>query len=109
MLPFYHEFGILKRNRAFRDYAETYEVETIDKKGLDDSLLLSKTTIKNLFNDLLREKGGFKYILTTKITLKKHINYNETKYATVYFNSEVKTIINERYHLNESFEKYQIH
>ena len=48
MLPFYYEAGILKRNRAFRNYAETYEVETIAKKNLDDSLLLSKTSIKKL-------------------------------------------------------------
>ena len=46
MLPFYDDVGILKRNRAFRNYAEAYEVETTHKKSLDDSLLLSKTSIK---------------------------------------------------------------
>ena len=61
--------------------------------------------MKNLFNDLLREKRGFKYILGTKIILNKRINDNETKYPTVYFNSITKTIINQRYHLNELFEK----
>ena len=33
------------------------------------------------------------------------INDNEHKYSTVYFNSLVKTVINQRYHLNDSFEK----
>ena len=61
--------------------------------------------MKNLFNDLLREKKGFKYILGTKIILNKRINDNEIKYPTVYFNSITKTIINQRYHLNELFEK----
>ena len=61
--------------------------------------------MKNLFNDLLREKRGFKHILGTKIILNKRINDNETKYHTVYFNSITKTIINQRYHLSELFEK----
>ena len=33
----------------------------------------------------------------------KRINDNEHKYSTVYFNSPVKTVINQRYHLNDSF------
>ena len=60
-----------KKQRAFRNYFETNEVETIDKTSLSDSLFLSKHSIKNLSNDLLRERRGFKHILTTKITLKK--------------------------------------
>ena len=71
MLPFYDDVGILKRNRAFRNYAETYQVETIDDKSLDDPLFLSKNSIKSLFNDLLSEKNVVKYILSTKITFKK--------------------------------------
>ena len=47
---------------------------------------------------------GFKYVLSAKIKLKKRINENEPKYATVYFNSLIKTVINRRY-LNESFEE----
>ena len=93
MLPFYNHVGSLKKQKAFRNYSETYEMETIDNKSLDDSFFLSKTSIKILFNDLLK-KRGFKYILSTKITLKKRISDNETKYITVYFNSEAKMIIN---------------
>ena len=40
---------------------------------------MSKNSIKNLFDELLREKS-------TKVTLKKRINDNEHKYSTVYFN-----------------------
>ena len=104
-LPVYDDDGIFKRQRAFRNYFENYEVEAIDKKSLRDSLVLSKHSIKNLFNDLLREKQGFKYILSIKITFKKQINDNETLFITLYFNSEVKTITNQRYYLNDSFEK----
>ena len=73
------------------------EVEAVDKKGWSDPLVLSKHSIKNLFNDLLREKKGFKYILTIKITLKKPINYNENIFRTIHFSSEAKTITNQRY------------
>ena len=66
---------------------------------------MSENSIKNLFDELLREKRGFKYVLNTKIILKKRINDNEHKYSTVYFNSLVKTVINRRYHLNDSFEE----
>ena len=46
MLPFYDDVDILKKQKTFRNYSETYEVETIDNKSLDDSIFLSKTYIK---------------------------------------------------------------
>ena len=73
VLPFYDDVGVLKRQRAFRNYAETYEVEAIDNRSLDDSLRLSKTSIKDLFNDLLRERRGFKFILNAKATFKNEL------------------------------------
>ena len=80
MLLFYDDVAVLRKEKAFKNYAKTYKVEAIDNKSLSDSLSLSKNSIKNLFNDLLREKRGFKYILSTKITSEKHINDHETKY-----------------------------
>ena len=67
---------------------------------------MSKNSIKNLFDELLREKRGFKYIISVKITLKKQINDNEFDPGTLYFNSLVKRVINRRYHLNDSLKKY---
>ena len=64
-----------------------------------------KNSIKNLFDELLREKRGFKYRISVKITLKKQINDNEFAPRTLYFNSIVKMVINQRYHLNDSFEE----
>ena len=66
---------------------------------------MSKKSIKNLFDKLLREKRGFKYIISVKITLKKRINDNEFEPKTVYLNSSGKTVINRGYYLNESFEE----
>ena len=66
---------------------------------------VSKNSIKNLFDDLLWERRGFTYIIIVKITLKKRVNDNEFIPRTLYFNSLVKTVINRRYHLNDSFEE----
>ena len=60
---------------------------------------VSKNSIKNLFDELLREKRGFKYIIFDKITLKKRINDNGFDPKTLCFNSPVKTVINQRYRL----------
>ena len=62
---------------------------------------VSKISLKNLFDELLREKRSFK----NKITLKKRINDNEFDPGTLYFNSLMKTVINRRYHWNDSFEE----
>ena len=63
-LPFYDDINISRKERAFRGYAKTYKVEIINNKSFSDLLLyVSKNSIKNLFNELLREKRGFKYII----------------------------------------------
>ena len=46
-------------------------------KNLSDLLSVNENSVKNLFDELLREKKGFKYIISVKITLKKRINDNE--------------------------------
>ena len=80
-------------------------MEIVNNKNLSDSLSVSKNSIKNFFDELLREKRGFKWILSATITLKKRINDNEADPKKLYFNSLVKTVINQRYHLNDSFEE----
>ena len=104
-LPFYDDINILRKERAFRGYAESYKVEFINNKNVSDSLSLSKNSTKYLFDELLREKRGFRYIISVKITLKRRINDNEFEPKTLYFNSLIKTVINQRYHLNDSFEE----
>ena len=51
---------------------------------------VSKNCIKRLFDELLRWKRGFKYIINVKITLKKQINDNEFEHKTLYFESPTK-------------------
>ena len=45
-LPFYDDINISRKDRAFKNYAETYQVEIIDNKSLNDSLSVSKNSIK---------------------------------------------------------------
>ena len=92
-LPFYNDINI-SRKRALRGYVETYKVEIINNKNLSDSLSVSKNSVKNLFDELLREKKGFKYIISVKILLEKQIDDNEFDPKTLYFNSLIKTVIN---------------
>ena len=93
--PFYKQsinddINISRNERALRGYAEAYKVEIFNNRNLSDSLSVSKKSIKNLFDKLLREKRGFKCIISVKITLKKQINDNETDPRTVYLNSSAK-------------------
>ena len=111
--PFYKQptnddINILRNERALRGYAEAYKVEIINNRNLSDSLSVSKKSTKNLFDELLREKRGFKYIISVKSTLKKRINDNEIDPRTVYLSSSNKTVINRGYYLNESFDKVLI-
>ena len=48
----------------------SYEVELVEKKDPIEQLEASKSSIKDLFNDLLNETKGFKYQITLKFMLK---------------------------------------
>ena len=58
-LPFYDDINISRKERAFKIYVETFEVDIINNKSLSDSLSVSKNSMKNLFDELLREKKAF--------------------------------------------------
>ena len=104
-LPFYDDINISRNERTLRGHAKTYKVEIINNKNLSNSLSVSKNNIKNLYDELLIKKKGFKYIISVKISLKKRLNNNEFDPKTLYFNSLVKTVINQRYRLIDSFEE----
>ena len=69
-LPFYEEMNIIKTNHTFRGYAEGYKVEMIENKDPINQLQASKSSIKDLFSDLLNETKRFKYKVTLKVTLR---------------------------------------
>ena len=92
-LPFYDQLNIIKTDQAFSGYAASYKVEIVDKKDLIVQLEASKSSIKDLCNDLLNETKGFKYQITVKVLLKKYKPNEEIELTPVHFNSSTKTII----------------
>ena len=52
-LPFYEQLSVIKTNQAFRGYAMSYKVETIERKDPIVQLEANKSSIKDLFSDLL--------------------------------------------------------
>ena len=69
-LPFYEEVKIIKANHAFKGYAMSYEVEIIERKDPISQLEASKSSIKDMFSELLNETKGFEYQITLKVMLK---------------------------------------
>ena len=104
-LPFYKELNVIKTNHAFRGYAMTYKVETIEKKDPIKLLETSKSSIKDLFCHLLNETKGFKYQITLKVTLKKYKPSEKIKFTPVYFGSATKTVINHKFSLENVFQE----
>ena len=86
-LPFYNQLNIIRTDHAFSGYAMSYKVEIVDKKDMIVRLEASKSSIKDLFNDLFNETEGFKYQITMKVLLKKYKSNGEIEFASVYFNS----------------------
>ena len=60
----------MKTNHAFRGYAASYKTTLVQKKDPIKQLEASKSSIEDLFSDLLNETQGFKYQITLKVTLK---------------------------------------
>ena len=104
-LPFYDELSITEISKAFKRYARSYKVEIVDHKDPLVQLQASKSSIKDLFKDLLNEMKGFKYQITVAVLLSKEKRNGDTEYSSVYFNSLTKTVINSEFSLDKSFQK----
>ena len=105
ILPFHETTGISRKQYAFKRYAETYNVEVMDSKSLDDSLFLAKRSTDDFFRELLEEKRGFKYILSIRITFTKWNNAtNAYDFDTIYRNSDLITVTNKRFNLATAYQ-----
>ena len=104
-LPFYEQLSVIKTDQEFKGYAVSYKVEIIERKDPIAQLRASKSSIKDLFSDLLNKTKGFKYQITVKVLLKKYKLNGEIEFAPVYFNSVTKTVINHRFKLENSFQE----
>ena len=88
-LPFSEELNVIKTDHAFKGYALRYKFELVDKKYQLIQLESSKSSIKDLFNDLLDGKKSLKHQITVKIFLKKYKG-TDIESSPVYFNSTTK-------------------
>ena len=60
-LPFYDELNVVEISKAFK---RSYKVELIDSKDPLVQFHAIKSSIEDLFKDLLNEMKGFKYQIT---------------------------------------------
>ena len=103
-LPFYNELNVVKSSNAFSGYARSYRVEIVDHKDPLVQLQASKSSIEDLFKDLLDKMKGFKYQITLAAFLSKVKKGEYREYSSVYFNSATKTVINLEFSLDKSFQ-----
>ena len=102
-LTFFDQLNVIKTNQAFRGYAISYKVEIIERKDPIVQLEESKSSIKDLFINLLNETKDFKYQIT--VLFKKYKLNGEIEFAPVYFSSVTKTVINHRFKLENFFQE----
>ena len=104
-LLFYEGLNVIKTDHARKGYALSNKVELVEKNDPLIQLEVSKTSIKNLFKDLLDEIKGFKDQVTVKSLSRKDKKIGETELAPVYFNSITKTVINHKFDVEKSFQE----
>ena len=80
------------------------KLNQLRKKDPLIQLEASKSSMKDLFNDLLDETKGSKYQMTLEVELKKYKN-TEIEFSPVYFNSTTKTVRNHKLDLEKSFQE----
>ena len=104
-LSFHERLSVIKKDQAFSGYARSCQGEIVEKKDPIVQLEASRLSTTDLFSDLMNEMKSFKYQITVKLLLKKYKPNGEIEFATIYFNSSTKLVINQRYKLNKSFQE----
>ena len=105
LFPFYKKLNVIKTNHGFRENAMSYKVEIIEKKDPIKQIEATKSSIKDLFSDLLNKTKSFKYQITLKVMLKKYKPTGEIEHRPVYFNSTTKAVINHIFNLENDFQE----
>ena len=66
----------------------------------------SKSSIKDLFKELLYKIKDFKYQITVNVLLRRNKEDGDIEFAPVYFSSATKTVINfDKYMFDNLFKK----
>ena len=69
-LPFYEQLSVIKTDQVLKGYAMSCKVEIIEREDPIVQLEASKSSIKDLLNNLLNEAKDFRYQITVKVFLK---------------------------------------
>ena len=85
---------ITKRERAFKGYASTYNVEILNSVNPEVHLKDTASAIESKLIKLLTQVKGFKFVTTLVLVFKKIESEDKTKYDTVYSSSKAEIIIN---------------
>ena len=80
--------------KALKGYTQSFDVELIDKKDPLLQLQKSRRAVEYLFNNLLVQTKGFKFVETLQVKFVKHSN-DKKILKNGYFNSTTDLIINE--------------
>ena len=80
--------------KALKGYTQSFDVELRDKKDPLLQLQKSRRAVEYLFNNLLVQTKGFKFVETLQIKFVKHSNDKKIQ-KNGYFNSTTDLIINE--------------
>ena len=75
----------------------SYKIKIVERKVRIVQLGANKSSIKDLFTNLLNETKRFKYQITLKVLLKRYKLNEEIEFAPVYFNSLAEAVINHRF------------
>ena len=86
---------ITKQTHSFKDYAGSYNVETLNSLNHELQLNDADSAIKKKLIKALPELGGFKFVATLVIVLKTMEIEDKIKYDTFYSHQKAETIINE--------------
>ena len=77
----------------------------LEQKDVLVQLEASKSSIKDMFEDLLNGMKGFKYQIIVAVLLSKHKENRNIEYSPVCSNSATKTLINSDNNLDKSFQE----
>ena len=95
----YDDAIITKKEYDFKADAATYDVEINDRKSLDGSLFVAK-------NEILKIKKGFKYYISTRVSVKKWNSSTESNvYDVIYGCSNPIEVTNQRFYLNKAYKR----
>ena len=83
----------------------SYKIEITEKKEPIKQLEASKSSIKDLFSDLLNKTKGFKCQITLKVMIKEYKPNAEIEFRPAYFNSTAKTVRNHKFSLESGFQE----